>query len=668
MMRRIALILLLALIFSGILSFDIKSKVLGDGGDNFEFFGFQYITGQNLAHLKHPFARSDILRYPEGFEYSFGQDGAFAVLTGALLGLVTGQTAAYNLSVFAIVFVNLWVSLFFFEKLARDKNSLMPFISAIIFALSPYVLARINSHLNLAFVAGFPLAGIGLLNILEEHKKGERLSSRSLVLAGAGILVIAAGSLQYLILLLENIIALGFILYFTGRTHLESLLKTIISILKRNFKKILTIGAIFGLIFMFFFGGYVWGLITNKLVFVDKAEELALCCQPGLIDTIIPNSYVGGAWTLLNGSSASIEKVVTIGIVGIALLLYFIAANRRSWENRFAGWWVVIYLAVTLQFLPLPGIPEAGREIVILSFVLSALFAARLKLSPKITGLILIVLLAERLTFTPRVTDVFPTNLSKFIKSLPGKSVINVPLSEDKPLYSALPYFYGKKIADGYFHYTADTPESKTFLTDRRITPLICSGEKGAVRVPADADAASTLELLKSHDIRTLVLFKKSEFLFDECANVREFFYNLAPPALTLKEESTDVAVWHEELDDRRSLRTEIFFARGGELKLFGLLLSPERLSDLVIKLPDGIEIKPNFISVKDGVNTDLAEVKILKVAPGSRIVFYSDQDIRQPMYFTLWYNFKPDKSGSTAKPAVERVYKNEGIEVYKLN
>ena len=82
---------------------DFSGSIIGDGGDNYEYFSFQYLVKENIADFKYPLAKTDTLRYPVGFDLANSYDGVFSVFTGAFLGLVVPQPVAYNLTIIFIL-------------------------------------------------------------------------------------------------------------------------------------------------------------------------------------------------------------------------------------------------------------------------------------------------------------------------------------------------------------------------------------------------------------------------------------------------------------------------------------------------------------------------------------------------------------------------------------
>jgi len=116
MIKKILLSLSLALLFSNIFFIDVSNVLIGDGGDNYEFFGFMHLARENMLSGKMPFSHTNTLRYPNGFNFNYGFDGIAPVFTGAVLGMIISPILSYNFTVVLILFTNIFCSIYFFEK------------------------------------------------------------------------------------------------------------------------------------------------------------------------------------------------------------------------------------------------------------------------------------------------------------------------------------------------------------------------------------------------------------------------------------------------------------------------------------------------------------------------------------------------------------------------
>ena len=168
---------ILAVLFSHILSINPLSQFIGDGGDNFQYFGFMHLAHQNIASLKYPFAHTNTFQYPMGFEFSFGYDGAFPVLTGALLGFIIPLPVAYSIVMILMLWLNCFIAFVCFSMIGKLFNShiqskIYYLIPAVMYGWSPYVFGRINGHANLTFIAGFPLFAYAVLLFITRIQRG----------------------------------------------------------------------------------------------------------------------------------------------------------------------------------------------------------------------------------------------------------------------------------------------------------------------------------------------------------------------------------------------------------------------------------------------------------------------------------------------------------------
>src|SRR3989344_5068050 len=180
----------------------LTTHLIGDGGDNLQFFGWTQIAINNLSQNKWPFVDTQAWRYPNGFEFSRSIDGfLFFLFFLATHYFFDSSIITFNVAVLLLLTLNVIISYLFFSSITKEKT--LGLIGAIIYGLSPYVLARAVGHINLIFIAGFPLFGYSLLSFYKSnsHKK-------NIFWLGFSILLIGYGSMQYLL------IFLGFLPWF----------------------------------------------------------------------------------------------------------------------------------------------------------------------------------------------------------------------------------------------------------------------------------------------------------------------------------------------------------------------------------------------------------------------------------------------------------------------
>ncbi|MDO8497525.1 MAG: hypothetical protein Q7S61_03195 [bacterium] len=670
-MKKIILFLALALLLSKLFLINPLTTIIGDGwingGDSYEYFGFQNIVRENILHLSHPFSYTTTLRYPVGFDFSYGFDGALPVLFGGILSLLISLPLAYNLTIVFILFFNMWLTYLFFTSLSSHgtkQTKLASFASAIICGASPYVIARTFSHLNLAFVAGFPLVGLAVVQMYRAFQEKRTLHMSHWLLLFSGILLVAGGSLQYLILAIE-VIAGGLVLVLYVRPESIGSLGRFIyeNIIKHPLSFLIPVVLVIS-IFLFLFYGYIDAVVHNKIHTIDRTQSLAKCCQPIAADFFIPNKYLGSVGNFI-ASSPSIEKVASLGIVGWILLgISFFALHKKLKQILIVAF--VLFLTIGMGLLPLPFIPENGRVIVAFGFVAAICVYLFLRKIPAwIIGFVIALLILERLTFSFYSSPLFPPDASKIIQEQPGQAVLHLPLDRYQTLYSALPYFYGKKIVDGYFHWTAATEKSNEFLNSTIPQMLECTSQG------INVSGHELANFLKTHNIRTIVIYKdtqKSRWYFTECTKLRDSWNALYPKNVTVSTSTEGVEPAHIELSNVKQFHTELRFEKDGNVSLSGLLIYPRFLTDTYIQLPDGSVIQPDFKNTYDGITHTFDPPQNVQIHAGDTITIASPQPIHEPVYFTAFYSFQEDSQSVSKKKDFSTLYEDDRFEVIAVN
>src|SRR5262245_56785645 len=60
----------------------LTTRVIGDGGDAYQFVGFQYVAQRLIAAGEFPFGWTDFWRYPHGIRFQNTYDSSLLVLIG----------------------------------------------------------------------------------------------------------------------------------------------------------------------------------------------------------------------------------------------------------------------------------------------------------------------------------------------------------------------------------------------------------------------------------------------------------------------------------------------------------------------------------------------------------------------------------------------------------
>jgi len=180
-----------------------------------------------------------------------------------------------------------------------------------------------------------------------------------------------------------------------------------------------------------------------------------------------------------------------------------------------------------------------------------------------------------------------------------------MPINETDSYKSTLPYFFNKKIIDGYFHYTADGDKSKSFIKNTMLQNLECGQEYSYTENSINNNYQEEfLNFLKTNGIYTLVLFKKlnnEQFYFEECRSMRSWWYRRMPETLIIDKTTEDIGINNYELSYRDIFEFEIYFPYRVIFELTGILLDPPNLTNTTVYLPMNNLIKPDWIVGSSG-------------------------------------------------------------------
>lgn len=680
-MKKIAVFsLLLAVLFSRILFIQPTKQIIGDGGDNYEFFGYMYIAHDNIAHLQFPFAHSNLMRYPKGFDFSYGYDGVFTTATGTLLSFVVPLVLAFNLTIVAILWLNLFLSFYFLKKIAylfknsAKKHDLQYFIAGMIFGWSPFVFARLNGHLNLAFVGGLPIFTYFLIKFFRSIWNSERTSFTDFLGVGAGFLTVAFGSLQYLILAAECGIIFSVFTIIVMPKSAFIWTKRFIKILTPR-KILIIITAFFCTIsvFLLFYYGYVWAIFTHNFS-TQGVGYIQSLYFPSWIDLIIPNSFLGSWWTYLSNSPAEIERVSSFGLIPLLLFVGFVLRLKNKRLIATIITLIGFFAIVILSPLHLPLIPEPGRTMIIVLLIITALWTVyEVRLNKKILALIFVLLIVEHVFYLIQVSPQMPWQAAQIVSETQGSAVLNVPLS-DLSFTGSLPFLWQKSIVDGSFHYPAKNALANSTLLNPQLENFIC--DKNRVGKFNQSDTTMLYAKLKKLNISTVVLFKQGigqRWWYPECANVREWWNYFNPPKATI---SINNAVHLQKFEFGRDseIKSNMVFNEGGKLEVSKISLWPPQINDFSIETPDGEKITPNWHMAPNNkdLEADFYPLLTIPVATESAIELFSNKTVDSNTYVGVSYQYVPtqvDNFLSPKKPSLKLIWSDDAdtIEVYSV-
>ncbi len=631
--------LLLAIVASRIWAIHPLYEIIGDGGDKYEYFGYMHLANQNMSHMSLPFSFTNTLRYPYGFDFSYGRDGTLVVLFGALLGFVFPLALAYNLTVVAILWCNLTVTFYVLKKILilsrvkTDSISYIAFIGALIEGWSPYVFAHLNGQLNLSLIIGLPILFYVFFRLGLSLYNRDQLKLAHFVHISLAYLLISLSSAQYLLIAVQAsvIVFAAYLIIFAYQRRNLSVFKDVFTFVS-TYRLYLFLAALTFLIpFVFFQGGYIKAIITKQVNF-DSVEVLNPQIRPKIIDIFIPNAYLGDWWSKLNSTYVTIEKQVGFGIIGWLIVLAYALKEKQRRHLRDIASLLAVLLATLLFFKPL-FVPEPARSWIVLSFPVVAIIALRVQCQKKAVFMVLILLLLfERGFYSIMKTSPFPIKAAEVVKRQPGSAVMHVPLVTKQGYHSALSYFWKKSVIDGYFLHIANTPFTNTLLSDSDMAALNCETSNADLLKNFNPDAF--IQKLKDNDVQIIVLIKKGQngdlWHNPECKYVRRAWDKLLPDRI---QHNGDVVIEHKFIEPADTIHKRVYADMDGVLRLERLTVWPRSINDISIATPGGT-ISPDWSNATVN-NNDL----IVDYFP--RLFF----PLRQGEYIELLSNTSSEKT-----------------------
>jgi len=358
----------------------LTTAVIGDGGDNYQFLGFQYLANR-LVSSGHPeMGWTDYWRFPFGIDLDSATDSMLFITLGLLLYRFTNDAVlVYNVSVLMLVFLNLVLSYVAFRTWFSRNLAL---IGAIIYGLSFYSLAKVGGHVNLISTAGFPLFFASVCNI---WRYDGRRRDFAMMAGSAAYLTLA--SLQYPLLLAGVLPFLIVLLFVFERAALAQLLQVFwqkkILLLASMALTIVVVAPFEGRKLMEFLRGETI-LPSDQFVVVPP------------INLVLPNAYIPTISSAIPNSTRSwIEYSIFLGFAEVVLLGMAVVRLRSNRGAHFLfacaavllvltlGWWPYRYL---FRVMPYRGIIEPGRFFVALYLPITLLILLLLQRIEKSTA------------------------------------------------------------------------------------------------------------------------------------------------------------------------------------------------------------------------------------------------------------------------------------------
>ena len=456
----------------------LSDRVIGDGGDNYQFLAFQYLAKQQFDQGQLPFGWTNYWRYPVGFNFANSFDSPIFLTIGIVFyQLSSDPVVVYNLTVLTLLFFNALLSYFFFYEISRSQ--IAGFAGGLMYGFSFYSLARMGGHPNLILIGCFPFLLYALLIFLK--RQGD---SKAYILLTTAVALIYLSSLQHLLLLAG---ALLVYLPLTAVFFRKELL-AYFNLVWKTKKKLIWLIAANSAVFLFFYYAKIFSFFDKSLV-LPGAEIVS----PQWQNFFLPNSYFRLVIApFLNNTPLWIENAVFLGFMELLLFICFFTVKRGAHGLKpFLFLNALFFLILALgdarnpllpmpyrflfPFMPFRGIVESGRFYIFLYLTVvsgSVLYLA--KVLPKISFSVLVIILLsvafERLPVNFYLSSTLKNeSFYTAVADSPSSAVLDLPLFPEwwhGNMYDMYSIYYHKPIVNGYIHWSGLTADTK-ILTDK---------------------------------------------------------------------------------------------------------------------------------------------------------------------------------------------------------
>jgi len=587
----IALFAFLSILFTHPAIFHLTDSLIGDGGDNYEFYSYQLLVKDNLLHGRPPFSDTAMLRYPLGFNLGLGSDARLFVLVGGVLQLICNEVVVYNVLILIIFFLNGYCSYLFFKKIS--KSTAIGIFGGIAYGYSYFVLTRGAGHINLLQIFGFPLLFSQLIDFFE---KGASWTVKQYYIASCTVLLITVSSLQYLLMLTAIVLILTVSLFVMDLFHPVGIRKFFSFVQVKALGVSATLFFCANVIFFYQFIPIIFGQRFTQTS-LPTAESLQVLPSSVILKGVVfPNIYQ--STTVLSKALGPVVRQQHIvisdffeisyffGYVEIALFLYFIFFGKKNKRTTLVLFclWISFFLFVgvgdiahmypyyyLLHVVPFSWISEPWRFVVFMYFFFLILAAQAVQMisSSKygkiIVTAIIFLIVGERISGHYYLSSALKRPYQKIVAQTAASAVLDIPLffgngMPNQSHYNLLPFYYGKPIVNGYINWPAETSVTRSFInSNNELTRFFCdfSTRDPFVFIPIPiVDLASEQTLnrtmiarLKNAGITTIVVHK-NYLAQHECYSVRRRLVHLLGD-LSFDEASISSHDYREALDMR---------------------------------------------------------------------------------------------------------------------
>lgn len=664
----------------------LNTSVMGDGGDNFQFLSYQYITKSNIAEFKHPFANSNIMRFPMGFDYSRSFDGMLGTMVGALLMFILSPVAAYNLSILLLLFLNIYISYLSFKSIVKDDWA--AYAGALIYGSSFYVIGRSYGHANLMFVAGLPVILSGIYAVWKKN------TTNSFALLFGGILLLSVGSTQYVLYLLIGGVLLGLWTIFFYPNYVR---ETLIKILRQP-RPFLISFFIFLSVFIVLYLPYLNSLFFSKNFVFPNSKYQLFDLKPSLSDYFLPNAFLQLAIgkLLISPGESKIEGAVFFGLIEMFLFVLFLFSSY--FERKIRIFYLICISSITIlpfliypyvySFFPFSTTAEIGRYYIFAQLFIAlsiALYLAHNKKNLNFIFIVLLLLLIERLSFPYPLASLKSYNtIFDKIKQINTRSYAILPYDNWFSAYNLFPVFTEKKITSGYIHWSAETKAIKKNLAgcDNPSRFDLNTIEEPATYFsdPRSIQDEQTknlyfLSCLKKKNIRLIVYDKFYRVYWDGRENMLARMTKLFPRYSNVHDAENITVEASRWIHD--TLNYSLNFPKSGYFTLHKVHYgTPKKNTSLVINL-NNERVYENMASVnsyewgKWTTVMNATESAELFVPQGSTLTFSTDEYYAEQGFLTFEYSFKEIDNTEPPvdmNPFIMKVYEDPQYELWYIN
>lgn len=688
----ITVLIVLIVIFTFPAILHLSKLLIGDGGDNYDNFIFQFIAFLKLKAFAWPFVHLNIFRYPVGFDFAIGYESALTVFTGALLSFFVSSIVAYNLTVLFFYFLNGVFSFALFRHIS--KSNLIGLIGSIIYGFSFFVIARSAGHINLFFLGGFILLIYSFIRIKDSFSK-----RNILLMLSAGLLVVLGSFLYSIIFSIAFFLCLIMLLIFY-----PSQLKSVLINAYRAKYKIILLAIPFIVVAFIFSYPHINALITgnyNKPVRSDYNSMFY--ASPSLKDYVLPNTYlplkITNITKNLNDSARGIDKSVFLGWVELLLFAGFLLFSKNVRLKLFLGSSTLLLFIFTLGFivpetkLPLPYyyfhklpvfsfIDEPSRFYPVMYLFITigiVLFLVQIYIKGSKKALLLLAVIAallilERLPSNYWLVPVYKDNaFAQVVQKQNTAAVLDIPVSYTNSFYHLLPYIYDKKVVTGTFQWFADTKQTRAFIEDNGLIRFMCDSNL-AVNPQTAYKNIGLIQTLKNTGIKTIVVHKNdlidaAKFYFPSCANMR-MQTTLLLPQLLKPNPTSKTQIISLFFPANPQTGDTITFSGDGIFTIEGLQAYPIDWLPLHIFL-DGKEIQfRQTWTDRGGKNATFDPTLKINVKQGSKLKFQFNKNQNKDYSFVkLWYLYQTTKNNPQLDPTgqIIKIFEDDNAAVFSI-